>query len=179
MRSEQRNLQAIRDIVTYGPTSHMRAPLWAFLFFVMTGILRPCHRSYCVRAVLANSDNSQKGRRNVGKSGFVVKNGSNRGALLKSGVLATGAAPVSGETPTGGSTELNCANLECSAPFSFRQGRLFRFYHYHPKRNAASMNQYSLKHFWLCKQCTEIYTLEYQEGMGVLIPLAAPSPRRG
>src|SRR5579863_1277701 len=69
-----------------------------------------------------------------------------------------------------------CANPECSTPFNFRQGRLFRFYGNHPVGNAASVNAYSLKHLWLCKECVELYTLEYHEGRGLLIPLAASKP---
>jgi hypothetical protein len=68
---------------------------------------------------------------------------------------------------------LSCANPGCAAPFNFRQGRLFRFHQNHPKGNAASVNAYSLKHLWLCKQCAEMYTLEYREGRGLLISLAA------
>jgi len=77
---------------------------------------------------------------------------------------------------TGGLSNLDCRNPECSAPFNFRQGRLFRFYSNHPTGNATSVNQYFLKHLWLCKQCTEIYALEYQEGTALLIPLAASRP---
>jgi hypothetical protein len=66
-----------------------------------------------------------------------------------------------------------CANPECAVPFNFRQGRLFRFYGNHAMGNAASMNPYSLKHLWLCKECVELYTLEYHDGRGLLIPLAA------
>ena len=68
---------------------------------------------------------------------------------------------------------LNCANPECAATFNFRRGRLFRFYQNHSIGSAAPVNQYSLKHFWLCKQCTEIYTLEYHEGRVTLFLLAA------
>ena len=71
---------------------------------------------------------------------------------------------------------LNCANPECSVPFNFRQGRLFRFYQNHSKGSAASLNQYSLKHLWLCKQCAEVYTLDYREGKGLLILLATSRP---
>jgi hypothetical protein len=105
----------------------------------------------------------------------VEKSGSVDERFSQSGVVAGGSARAGGGL-TGGSSDLNCANLECSAPFSFRRGRLFRFYHRPPKGNAASMNQHSLKHLWLCKQCTEMYTLEYQEGKRLLVPLAAPRP---
>jgi hypothetical protein len=69
-----------------------------------------------------------------------------------------------------------CANAECAVPFNFRQGRLFRFYRNHPVGNAAPVNPYSLKHLWLCRDCVELYTLEYHEGRGLLIPLAASKP---
>jgi hypothetical protein len=112
----------------------------------------------------------------VEKSGSVVKTGSNQRVLLKSDVAAVSAPRGSGGLFTDGSSDLNCTNLECLAPFSFRQGRLFRFYHNHPKGNAASMNQHFVKHLWLCKRCTEVYTLEYREGRGLLVPLVVPRP---
>jgi hypothetical protein len=108
------------------------------------------------------------------KLGFVAKADSDRCAILKDGVLAHGQATVYSGLLTGGSSRLDCVNPECAAQFNFRQGRIFRFYRYHSMGNAPSMNQYSLKHYWLCKKCTEVYTLEYQEGMGLLIPLSAP-----
>ena len=113
------------------------------------------------------------------KLGFVAKADPYRCAILKERVLADGPATANGRLLTGALSKLDCVNPECAAQFNFRQGRIFRFYRFHSIGNVLSMNQYSLKHFWLCKHCTEIYTLEYQEGMGVLIPLAAPSPRRG
>ena len=73
-----------------------------------------------------------------------------------------------------GLSKLDCANPECAAPFNFRRGRLYRFYLHHFDGNAHSTNQYSLKHLWLCKKCTELYTLEYQKGMELLIPRPAP-----
>jgi hypothetical protein len=69
-----------------------------------------------------------------------------------------------------------CANSDCAVPFDFRQGRLFRFYGNHSIGNSASANPYSLKHLWLCKECAELYALEYHEGRGLLIPLAASKP---
>jgi hypothetical protein len=77
---------------------------------------------------------------------------------------------------TGRFSNLDCRNPECSAPFNFRQGRFFRFYGNHPKGDTTSMNHYFLKHLWLCKHCTEIYTLEYQEGTASLISLTPSKP---
>ena len=61
-----------------------------------------------------------------------------------------------------------CANPDCAASFDYRQGRLFRFHQSHPE-SQASVNSHSLKHFWLCKACSETYTLEYLKGFGVLM----------
>ena len=110
------------------------------------------------------------------KLGFVAKANSDQCAIFKYGDLADGQATVGGGLLTAGLPRLECVNPECAAQFNFRQGRLFRFYRSHSMGNASSKNQYSLKHFWLCKKCTEIYTLEYQEGMGLLIPLAESRP---
>ena len=82
--------------------------------------------------------------------------------------MGAGAA-TGGRLMTAELSNLDCRNPECSAPFNFRQGRLFRFYSNHPKGNAAPRNPRSLKHLWLCKQCTEIYRLEYEEGTALLI----------
>ena len=110
----------------------------------------------------------------MGKFGFVAKAGSDRTPNLKDGVLADGSATVGGGPSTGALSRLDCVNPECATPFNFRQGRLLRFHCYHSNGNAPSMSQYSLKHFWLCKKCSHIYTLEYRGGMGLLIPLVAP-----
>ena len=113
------------------------------------------------------------------KLGFVAKTDSDRRAILKDGVVADGPATGDGGLLAGGLSRLDCVNPECGAPFNFRQGRIFRFHRYHSNGNTPSMNRYSLKHFWLCKKCTGIYTLEYQGGMGLLIPLVAPRPYSG
>ena len=110
------------------------------------------------------------------KLGFVAKANSDRCAILKDRLLADGQATVGGGLLTAGLPRLECVNPECAAQFNFRQGRIFRFYRYHSTGNALSLSQYSLKHFWLCKKCTEIYTLEYQDGTASLIPLAASRP---
>lgn len=61
-----------------------------------------------------------------------------------------------------------CANPECRTPFDYQQGRLFRFHKNHPD-NEKPPNTHSVQHFWLCSACCGVYTLEYQEGEGVLI----------
>jgi len=61
-----------------------------------------------------------------------------------------------------------CANPGCSTNFDHRQGRLHRF----PRRHTdddRSANTQSVQHFWLCAACCEIYSLRYEEGLGVTI----------
>jgi hypothetical protein len=61
-----------------------------------------------------------------------------------------------------------CANPECSVAFVHRQGRLFRF----PKRpieDSRPANTHSVQHFWLCADCSEANSLEYDEGLGVAL----------
>lgn len=52
-----------------------------------------------------------------------------------------------------------CSNPDCQAPFDYRFGRFFRFH----QRHAASegpANSHSVCHYWLCRRCSESYTLE-------------------
>jgi hypothetical protein len=62
----------------------------------------------------------------------------------------------------------HCANLQCQAPFDYRQGRLFRFHKDHPVCERPP-NTHSVQHFWLCGACCGIHTLEYRDGCGILI----------
>jgi hypothetical protein len=62
-----------------------------------------------------------------------------------------------------------CANSECLTSFGdYRRGRLFRFHQIHPK-GGAPVNSHSVRHFWLCSVCSDIYTLEYRECRAVLV----------
>jgi len=61
-----------------------------------------------------------------------------------------------------------CANPDCGASFDYRHGRLFRFHQSHPEGQARK-NTHSVKHFWLCKACSETYTLEYRKDLCLLI----------
>jgi hypothetical protein len=62
----------------------------------------------------------------------------------------------------------NCANPECSAPFVFRKGRLFRFKQVLPQ--TATPNTHGVRHYWLCDRCAELYTLEYHADKATLKP---------
>ena len=61
-----------------------------------------------------------------------------------------------------------CANPECRAPFDYQQGRLFRFHKDHAAGEKPP-NTHSVQHFWLCGKCCRVYSLEYRDGLGVLI----------
>ena len=71
-----------------------------------------------------------------------------------------------------------CANPDCGASFDYRQGRLFRFQQSHPQRQTPART-HSVWHLWLCKACSEIYTLEYRQDLGVLFDLRfKPRPEK-
>ena len=77
-----------------------------------------------------------------------------------------------------------CSNPSCAKSFDWLGGgRLFRF-----RREAGvelsrdipmgrAGNSHRVEHFWLCERCSQIYTLEYKEGQGVLIRLLWPELR--
>lgn len=59
-----------------------------------------------------------------------------------------------------------CANPACPAGFDHREGQLFRF----PKRaQDQPTNTHSVQHFWLCGNCSKLYSLEYIENQGVAL----------
>ena len=62
-----------------------------------------------------------------------------------------------------------CLNPNCTAPFNFRQGRMFRF------RQPASAHRthskgHGVKHFWLCLDCSQAYRVEFLKGRVRLVP---------
>lgn len=63
-----------------------------------------------------------------------------------------------------------CANPDCPAEFDYRQGHFFRFPKSHPEGELPA-NSHCVQHFWLCEKCSQEYTLEYKDGIGVLIRL--------
>jgi hypothetical protein len=75
-----------------------------------------------------------------------------------------------------------CANPDCAVPFEYQRGRFFRFHRSSPEGHSAT-NTHSVQHFWLCKSCSEVFTLEYAAGLGVVIrqphrvPVGQPVPR--
>jgi hypothetical protein len=65
---------------------------------------------------------------------------------------------------------VKCANPECSAPFHYKEGRLYQF-HRSRRDGEPPPNTHSVQHFWLCNACSESYTLEYKGDRCVLIKL--------
>ena len=63
---------------------------------------------------------------------------------------------------------LKCAHPECSSDFDSGQGRLFRFQQ-NPSQDPPPGHWHSVKHFWLCTRCCEIYTIGYRKGLGVVL----------
>jgi len=69
-----------------------------------------------------------------------------------------------------------CANPSCAASFDWLAGgKLFRFPREHhetgptnEKNTGASVSN-PIEHFWLCERCSNIYTLHYEPGRGVVI----------
>ena len=69
-----------------------------------------------------------------------------------------------------------CANPACVSAFDWLSGgKLFRF-HRDPSPLPAvdgnenrPSNSHHVEHFWLCEQCSHIYTLGYEPGRGILI----------
>lgn len=69
-----------------------------------------------------------------------------------------------------------CANSECSASFaSFREGSFFRFRRTDPA-HAVPAKSHAVEHAWLCAQCSERYTLDYQENKTILVSIAPARP---
>jgi hypothetical protein len=61
-----------------------------------------------------------------------------------------------------------CANPDCATPFDHQHGRFFRFRRPLLEGHTAT-NAHSVQHFWLCKSCSQAFTLEYASGFGVVI----------
>ena len=74
-----------------------------------------------------------------------------------------------------------CANPTCSVAFNWLTGgKLFRFRRDPALPQAAGRNDvrhaksHHVEHFWLCERCSNVYTLEYEPGRGVLIRMLWP-----
>jgi hypothetical protein len=63
---------------------------------------------------------------------------------------------------------LKCAHPDCSSDFDSGHGRLFRFQQ-DPQQDQQPSHWHSVKHFYLCGRCSEIYTIGYRKGLGVVL----------
>jgi hypothetical protein len=65
----------------------------------------------------------------------------------------------------------HCANPDCTATFgNFKEGAFFRFRRSYLEGEAPAKN-HLVEHCWLCKNCSEEYTLDYRENRSILISL--------
>jgi hypothetical protein len=69
-----------------------------------------------------------------------------------------------------------CANPNCAAAFEWLAGgRMFRFRRDSGElalaygRDAGASRSHPVGHFWLCERCSNVYTLHYEPGRGVVI----------
>lgn len=69
-----------------------------------------------------------------------------------------------------------CANPSCAVSFDWLAGgKLFRFPRNHREivfndgNNARASGSHSIGHFWLCERCSNVYTLQFEPGRGVVI----------
>jgi hypothetical protein len=67
-----------------------------------------------------------------------------------------------------------CTNPDCTARFSFKEGQLLRFQADRLESPAARANAKPVRHFWLCKSCSETYRLEYHRDRGLLLLAHSP-----
>jgi hypothetical protein len=63
---------------------------------------------------------------------------------------------------------LKCAHPDCTSGFDCEHGRLFRFQQ-NPHQDQQPSHWHSMKHFWLCGSCSEIFTIGYRKGLGVVL----------
>ena len=63
---------------------------------------------------------------------------------------------------------LKCAQPDCSSEFDHTQGRLFRF-HQISRREDQPKDWHAVKHYWLCGRCSQDFTIEYLDRLGVVL----------
>jgi len=60
-----------------------------------------------------------------------------------------------------------CANSTCSVSLSVGDGQYYRFHC--DASGTTPKNSHSVRHFWLCQQCSLAYTLEGRTGVGIFL----------
>jgi hypothetical protein len=74
-----------------------------------------------------------------------------------------------------------CANLACPVVFCWRDGgKFFRFRSIPSVGNSRTESQndsgpHKVRHYWLCEDCSRLFTLVYKEGSGVVLEFHSPA----
>ena len=61
-----------------------------------------------------------------------------------------------------------CANPACEKPFDHHEGKFFRF-PISVHDGEPPPNMHSVRHFWLCGDCSEVFTLSCRGDRGVVL----------
>jgi hypothetical protein len=69
-----------------------------------------------------------------------------------------------------------CANPDCSVS-SWEDARFYRF-HLRAEPNQPPANPHSVQHFWLCRNCSALYTLEHHQQRVLIRPRFGLGPAR-
>ena len=73
-----------------------------------------------------------------------------------------------------------CANPACQTAFDWtKDGKYFRFgreqvCESRGQQNEPEHNLHDVEHFWLCNRCSQMFTLVYAKGQGVVLRPALP-----
>lgn len=72
----------------------------------------------------------------------------------------------------------SCANPDCRVTYT-EGGKFFRF-RLDPGPKQVAVNAHSVQHFWLCRACSKLYTLECRRANCIVIrPRLLQSPLKG
>jgi hypothetical protein len=111
--------------------------------------------------------------------GMIAKIEAMRATLLGSGSKPSldGSANRAGESLMH-NLHPKCANPACPSAFRWSEGgKLFRFRRSSPESAAKDSSKQSstaaqdVKHYWLCGQCSLVFTLTYDDSQGVILKL--------
>lgn len=101
-----------------------------------------------------------------------------RKTRLRDGSLP--AAPEAGGKGTALRENAKCANPACRVTFDWRKGGKFlRFRETREQTSATSEKGppagiHGVRHFWLCERCSHLFTLAYEEHIGVVLKTSWP-----
>lgn len=78
-------------------------------------------------------------------------------------------------TPLYQNPDPKCANPACPAAFHWLGGGKFFRFRPNPPVDDSPANTHGVRHFWLCERCSHVFTLVYQEGVGVVLKFQSPA----